>query len=53
MYERDINAANNILAAGLAESQNGRGAVHQSTALVAAGCEAPTRLIAAASSCAA
>jgi hypothetical protein len=38
----------NILAAGLAESQNGRGAAHKSTALVA-GCEAPTHPIAEAS----
>jgi hypothetical protein len=43
----------NILAAGLAESQNGRGAVHKSTALVAAGWEAPTHPIAEASPCAA
>jgi hypothetical protein len=43
----------NILAAGLAESQNGRGAAHKSTALVAAGCEAPTHPIAEASPCSA
>lgn len=53
IHDRDINAALNILAAGLAESQNGRGATHQSTALVAAGCEAPTHPIAEASPCAA
>ena len=52
-HDRDVNAAQNILAAGLAESQNGRGAAHQSTALVAAGCEAPTHPIAEASPCAA
>ena len=44
VQDRDINAALNILAAGLAESRNGRGAVHQSTLAVAAGCEAPTHL---------
>jgi len=53
VHDRDINAALNILAAGLAESRNGRGATHQSTALVAAGCEAPTHPIAEASPCAA
>jgi putative transposase len=53
VHDRDINAALNILAAGLAESQNGRGAAHKSTALVAAGCEAPTQPIAEASPCAA
>jgi putative transposase len=52
-HDRDINAALNILAAGLAESQNGRGAAHKSTALVAAGCEAPTHPIAEAPSCSA
>ena len=53
VHDRDVNAAQNILAAGLAESQNGRGAVHQSTLAVAAGCEAPTHQIAEASPCAA
>jgi putative transposase len=53
VHDRDINAALNILAAGLAESQNGRGAAHKSTALVAAGCEAPTHPIAEAPSCSA
>jgi putative transposase len=53
VHDRDINAALNILAAGLAESQNGRGAAPKSTALVAAGCEAPTHPIAEASPCAA
>ena len=53
VHDRDINAALNILAAGLAESQNGRGAAHKSTALVAAGWEAPTHPIAEAPSCAA
>jgi putative transposase len=53
VHDRDINAAKNILAAGLAESQNGRGAAHKSTALVAAGWEAPTQPIAEASPCAA
>jgi putative transposase len=53
VHDRDVNAAQNILAAGLAESQNGRGAAHKSTALVAAGCEAPTHPIAEASPCAA
>jgi putative transposase len=52
VHDRDINAALNILAAGLAESRNGRGAVHQSTLAVAAGCEAPTHPIAEASPCA-
>jgi len=51
VHDRDVNAALNILAAGLAESRNGRGATHQSTALVAAGCEAPTHPIAEASPC--
>lgn len=51
VHDRDINAAKNILAAGLAESRNGRGAARQSTALVAAGCEAPTHPIAAAFPC--
>jgi putative transposase len=37
VHDRDINAAQNILAAGLAESQNGRGAAYKSTTLVAAG----------------
>ena len=49
VHDRDINAALNILAAGLAESRNGRGAVHQSIALVAAGWEAPSHPIAEAS----
>jgi putative transposase len=53
VHDRDVNAAQNILAAGLAESQNGRGAAHKSTALVAAGWEAPTQPIAEASPCAA
>jgi putative transposase len=53
VHDRDINAALNILAAGLAESRNGRGAAHKSTALVAAGCEASTHPIAEASPCAA
>jgi putative transposase len=53
VHDRDINAALNILAAGLAESQNGRGAAHKSTALVAAGWEASTHPIAEAPSCAA
>jgi putative transposase len=44
VHDRDVNAALNILAAGLAESRNGRGAAHQSTLAVAAGCEAPTHL---------
>jgi putative transposase len=52
VHDRDVNAAQNILAAGLAESQNGRGAAHKSTALVAAGWEAPTHPIAEAPSCA-
>jgi putative transposase len=51
VHDRDVNAAQNILAAGLAESQNGRGAAHKSTALVAAGWEAPTHPIAEASPC--
>jgi putative transposase len=41
-HDRDINAANNIAAAGLVEAQNGRGAKRQ-TGLPAAGCEASTR----------
>lgn len=49
VHDRDINAALNILAAGLAESQNGRGAAHKSTLAVAAGYEAPTHPIAEAS----
>jgi putative transposase len=53
VHDRDVNAAQNILAAGLAESRNGRGAVHQFTLAVAAGCEAPTHPIAEAPSCAA
>lgn len=53
VHDRDINAALNILAAGLAESRNGRGAAHQSTLAVAAGCEASTHPIAEASPCAA
>ena len=53
VHDRDINAALNILAAGLAESQNGRGAGHKSTLAMAAGCEAPTHPIAEAPSCAA
>jgi putative transposase len=52
-HDRDVNAALNILAAGLAESQNGRGAAHKSTLAMAAGCEAPTHPIAEAPSCAA
>lgn len=40
----DVNAAKNILAAGLAESLNGRGALHKTTVAVAAGCEASTHL---------
>ena len=51
VHDRDINAALNILAAGLAESRNGREATHQSTDLVAAGCEAPTHPITEASPC--
>jgi putative transposase len=51
VHDRDINAALNILAAGLAESRNGRGASHQSTLAVAAGCEAPTHPIAEAFQC--
>ena len=42
VHDRDVNAALNILAAGLAESQNGRGAAHKTTPAVAAGCEAST-----------
>jgi putative transposase len=53
VHDRDVNAAQNILAAGLAESRNGRGAAHKSTALVAAGWEASTHPIAEAPSCAA
>lgn len=41
--DRDVNAASNILATGLAASRNGHGAVHQFTPVVAAGCEASTR----------
>jgi hypothetical protein len=48
-----VNAALNILAAGLAESQNGRRAEHKSTLAVAAGWEAPTHPIAEPSPCAA
>ena len=51
--DRDVNAANNILAAGLAESRNGRGAAHKPALAVAAGCEASTHPIAEASPCAA
>ena len=43
VHDRDVNAAKNILAAGLAERLNGRGAGHK-TASVAAGCEASTHL---------
>ena len=42
-HDRDVNAAKNILAAGLAERQNGRGAGHQTTS-VAAGREPSTHL---------
>jgi putative transposase len=51
VHDRDINAALNILAAGLAESQNGRGAAHNSTLAVAACWEAPTHPIAEPSQC--
>jgi putative transposase len=51
VHDRDINAALNILAAGLAESRDGRGAAHKSTLAVAAGWEAPTHPIAEASPC--
>jgi putative transposase len=51
VHDRDVNAAQNILAAGLAESRYGRGAAHKSTLAVAAGCEAPTHPIAEAPSC--
>lgn len=53
IHDRDINAAKNILAAGLAESQNGRGAALKPTLAVAAGCEASTHPIAEVSPCAA
>ena len=43
IHHRDVNAARTILAAGLAERLNGRGAGHQTT-LVAAGCEPSTHL---------
>ena len=43
IHDRDVNAAKNILAAGLAERQNGRGAGHKTTS-VAAGREASTHL---------
>ena len=43
IHDRDVNAAKNILAAGLAERLNGRGAGHKTTA-VAAGCEPSTHL---------
>ena len=43
IHDRDVNAAKNILAAGLAERLNGRGATRKTTA-VAAGCEASTHL---------
>lgn len=52
-HDRDINASLNILAAGLAESQNGRGAVRKPTPAVAAGCEASTHLNLEAQLCAA
>ena len=42
VHDRDINAANNIAAAGQVEAQNGRGAKRQ-TGSPAAGCEASTR----------
>lgn len=42
-HDRDINAAQNILAAGLAESQNGRGGRHKTSSLAAAN-EASTHL---------
>ena len=42
IQDRDINAALNILAAGLAERQSGCGAVHQPTSALAAGREAST-----------
>jgi putative transposase len=51
-HDRDINAANNIAAAGQVEAQNGRGARHK-TGSPAAGCEASTHPIAEASPCAA
>jgi putative transposase len=41
-HDRDINAANNIAAAGQVEAQNGRGA-RRKTGLPAAGCEASTQ----------
>jgi putative transposase len=40
-HDRDINAANNIAAAGQVEAQNGRGA-RRKTGLPAAGCEVST-----------
>ena len=43
IHDRDVNAAKNILAAGLAEKLNGRGARHKTTS-VAAGREASTHL---------
>jgi len=43
-HDRDINAAQNILAAGLAESQNGCGGKHKTTLVVAAADEASTHL---------
>lgn len=43
-HDRDINAAQNILAAGLAESQNGRGGRHKTTLAAAAANEASTHL---------
>ena len=43
LHDRDINAAQNILAAGLAERLNGRGARRKTTS-VAAGREASTHL---------
>ena len=42
-HDRDVNAAKNILAAGLAERLNGRGATRKTTS-VAVGCEASTHL---------
>jgi len=53
VHDREINAASNILVAGLAERRNGRGAAHPSTLAVAAGCEAPTQLNLEAQQCAA
>lgn len=43
VHDRDVNAAINILAAGLADNPNGRGATHQ-TSSEAAGYEASTHL---------